>query len=40
MDEAQKEIYLQKQKWSTVYGVIIAIQVLWGAIIAYINSGN
>ena len=40
MDDAQKEIYLQKQKWATVYGVIIAIQVLWAAIIAYINTGS
>lgn len=40
MEEAQKEIYVQKQKWSTVYGIIIAIQVLWAVVIAYINTGN
>jgi hypothetical protein len=40
MEDAHKEIYLQKQKWSTVYGIIISIQVLWGIIIAYINSDN
>ena len=40
MDDAQKEIYLQKQEWATVYGVIVAIQVLWAAIIAYINTGS
>lgn len=38
MDDAQKEIYLQKQKWATVYGIIVAIQVLWAVVIAYINS--
>tara|TARA_R100000951_G_scaffold116609_1_gene129331 strand:- start:4677 stop:5015 length:339 start_codon:yes stop_codon:yes gene_type:complete len=38
MEEAHKEIYSQKQKWSTVYGVIVAIQVLWAVIIAYMNS--
>jgi|TARA_R100000084_G_scaffold44641_1_gene18362 hypothetical protein len=37
MEDAQKEIYLQKQKWATVYGIIIAIQVLWAVIIAFIN---
>jgi len=38
MEDAQKEIYLQKQKWATVYGIIVAIQVLWAVVIAYINS--
>ncbi len=37
MEDAQKEIYLQKQKWATVYGIIIAIQVVWAVIIAFIN---
>ena len=40
MDEAQKEIYIQKQKWSTVYSIIIAIQVVWGVIVAYLNSNT
>ena len=40
MEEAQKEIYIQKQKWSTVYGIIIAIQVAWGLIVAYLNSNT
>lgn len=40
MEDAQKEIYIQKQKWSTVYGIIIAIQVLWAVVIAYINTGK
>jgi len=38
MDEAQKEIYIQKGKWSTVYGIIIAIQVIWVVIVAYLNQ--
>ena len=38
MEDAQKEIYLQKQKWATVYGIIVAIQVLWAVVIAYINA--
>jgi hypothetical protein len=38
MEEAQKEIYIQKGKWSTVYGVILAIQVAWVLIIAYVKS--
>lgn len=40
MDDAQKEIYSQKAKWSIVYGVIIALQVMWAAIIAYLNTGK
>ncbi len=35
MEEAQKEIYIQKGKWSVVYGVIIAINVAWILITAY-----
>jgi len=38
MEEAQKEIYIQKGKWSTVYGVILAIQVAWLLIVAYLNK--
>jgi len=38
MEEAQKEIYIQKGKWSTVYGVILAVQVAWVLIIAYLNK--
>ena len=38
MEEAQKEIYIQKGKWSTVYGVILAIQVAWVLVIAYLNK--
>jgi DNA repair ATPase RecN len=37
MEEAQKEIYSQKSKWSVIYGVIIALQVVWAAVIAYLN---
>ena len=38
MEEAQKEIYIQKGKWATVYGVILAVQVAWVLIIAYLNK--
>jgi hypothetical protein len=37
MEEAQKEIYVQKGKWSTVYGVILAINVAWVLLLAYLN---
>lgn len=38
MAEARKEIYIQKSKWSTVYGVILAIQVIWLIIISYLKK--
>jgi hypothetical protein len=34
MLEAQKEIYVQKGKWSVVYGVIIAVNIIWGVVLA------
>ena len=38
MAEAQKQIYIQKGKWSTVYGVILAIQVAWLLVLANVKS--
>ena len=38
MEEAQKEIYIQKGKWSTVYGVILALQIVWVVVVAYLNK--
>lgn len=37
MSKAEKEIYIQKGKWSVVYGVIIATQVLWAIIITLLK---
>ena len=38
MAEAREEIYIQKSKWATVYGVILAIQVVWILILAYLKT--
>lgn len=38
MADAHKEIYSQKSKWSTVYGIILAIQVIWLIVIAYLKG--
>ena len=38
MQEARKEIYVQKGKWATVYGVILTIQVIWIILVAYFKS--
>lgn len=37
MNDAHNEIYAQKAKWSIVYGVIIAVNVLWAVIIAVVK---
>lgn len=34
MKEAEKEVYIQKGKWSIVYGVIVAINVVWIVFVA------
>ena len=37
MKEAKDEIYVQKAKWSIVYGVIIAVNVIWAVIFAFLK---
>ncbi len=34
MKDAEKEIYIQKGKWSIVYGVIVAINVIWIVVVS------
>jgi len=38
MKEAEKEVYIQKGKWSIVYGVIVAINVVWIVVVAALKS--
>lgn len=37
MDSAHREIYIQKGKWSTVWGVMIAVNIIWGIVLAYLK---
>lgn len=38
MKQSKDEVYEQKNKWQRVVGVVIAVQIIFGAILALINT--
>jgi hypothetical protein len=38
MEAAQKEVYIQKGKWTMVYGIMIAINVGWIVVMALLKK--
>lgn len=40
MKESKDELYTQKNKWSKALGVLLAVEIIIGAVISYIVKGN